>query len=110
MLRDSACERASSWIARSSSVVLSAGWISYWLYLLNTGISKQSVLMGEITFYAAVLLTVTCLSVTSMGLCLGFMAATHSRLLRSASLWALGSLFIACLVFVSTRALIERAS
>lgn len=101
---------ASLWVALGSSAILSASWVVYWLYLLNTEITRQSVYLGEITFYSAMLLAVSCCSVVTMGISLGVMSMTRGAMLKQALLWAIVSLSLAVLMFMVTRGLIAGAT
>lgn len=94
------------WVATSASVVMAVSWVLYAIYLANTDITKQSVYTGEITFYAAILLAVTFLSVVSAAGAIAFMAATGRRSWRNASFWAASALLCSVAAFWFTRTLI----
>lgn len=107
---DCAEKTAAYWVATSSSAVLAGSWLAYGLYLMTTSVTKQSVYMGEITFYAAILLAVTCFSVAATAGAVGYLVVTRRALWRRASLWALGSLALAAWAFWFTRSLIAAAA
>lgn len=105
----SAEKSSAYWVATSASFVLAASWVLYALYLVNTEITKQSVYTGKITFFAAVLLALSCLSVASAAGSILFMAATGQQTWRKASFWAASALMCSAAVFWFTRALINAA-
>ncbi len=96
------------WVATSASVVLAASWVLYALYLVNTEITKQSVYTGEITFFAAVLLAVSCLSIASSVGSILYMAAAGQPTWRRASFWAASALLCSAASFWFTRALLSK--
>lgn len=97
------------WVSTSASAVLAGSWLLYWAYLLRTPITKQSVFMGEITFYAAMLLAVSGLAVAAMAGSTAYLAATRCPPWRWAAAWAAASLVIVALAYAATRTLISSA-
>lgn len=97
-------------IAIGASVTLGVSWLSYLGYLSITEITKQSVYMGPITFYAALLLAVSGLSATSLLCSVGYLAHIRNRLAKRAAIWGLGSIFVVVVIFSITRPLINGAT
>lgn len=96
--------------AMASSVTLATSWLSYFIYLTGASITKQSVYMGAITLYAAVLLAVSCVSLGVLVASLGLLARRRHRLFRRAAMWSVLAVTLATLVFVFTRPLINAAT
>lgn len=96
-------------LAVGASAMLGASWLVYLLYLSTTTITRQSVYMGPITFYAGVLMAITGLAMAVVIGCLAVLARAHRPLVGRAMLWGLGSVLVAGLVFAATRPLIDRA-
>lgn len=96
--------------ALAASVTLAASWLSYFIYLNGVSITKQSVHMGPITFYAAVLLAVSSVSLGVLAASLGLLARRRHRLSKRAAMWGVLAVTLAILVFVFTRPLINAAA
>lgn len=97
-------------LAIGASVVLSGSWLSYLAYLGGATITKQSVYMGEITFYAALLLAVTGIALGVLIGSVGYLARTRHRLAKTAAFWAAGAMLVVVAVFFVTRPIISNAS
>lgn len=96
-------------LATGASMVLGASWLAYLAYLHTTAVTRQSVYMGQITFYAGVLMAVSGLALLVLIGSIGVLARTHRPLIRRAVCWGLGAVLIAVLVFAATRSLIDHA-
>lgn len=98
------------WLALAASITLGCSWLGYLAYLSGTAITKQSVYMGAITFYAAVLLAVSGISFCVLTGSVGYLARTRHHLSKSAALWGALAISVAAIVFVITRPLINSAA
>lgn len=96
-------------LATGASMVLGASWLAYLVYLHTTAVTRQSVYMGPITFYAGMLMAVSGLAVLVLIGSIGALARTHRPLIKRAACWGLGAMLVAVLVFATTRPLIDRA-
>lgn len=97
------------WLALTASAALGGSWLSYLAYLSGATITKQSVYMGAITLCAAVLLGVSVISLGVLAGSVGQLARTRHPLSRRAAGWGAFAIFVALLVFVITRPLIDSA-
>lgn len=98
------------WLALAASATLGGSWLGYLAYLSAATITKQSVYMGAITFYAAVLLAVSSVSLVVLAGSVGYLARTRHHLWRSAFLGGALAIAAAVIVFVITRPLINSAT
>lgn len=98
------------WLALAASATLGGSWLSYLAYLSSITITKQSVYMGAITFYAAVLLAVSGFSLLVLAGSVGHLARMHRRLSKTAALWGGFAIVVAVIVFVITRPLVNGAT
>jgi len=98
------------WLAVGASGTLGGSWLCYLAYLSGTAITKQSVYMGAITFYAALLLALTCISFGVLVCSVGYLARMRHQLAKSAALWGTTSILVAVIVFAITRPLISSAA
>jgi hypothetical protein len=96
-------------LAIGASVVQSGCWLSYLAYLGGTTITKQSVYMGAITFYAALLLAVTGITLGVLICSIWYLARTRHQLAKPAALWGACSIVVAVAVFALTRPIINSA-
>jgi hypothetical protein len=96
-------------LAIGSSLGLIASWLSYLAYLNTTTITKQSVYMGPITFYAALLLAISGLSVTMLMCSVGHLLHIHHPQARRATIWGLSALVVAAAIFAITRPMVNGA-
>lgn len=97
-------------LAVGASLAIGGSWVLYFVYLSATSITRQSVYMGAITFYAALLLAVTALALSLLIFSVAHLARTGNRKARPAALWGAGSLLMALAIFAITRHLINAAS
>jgi hypothetical protein len=96
-------------LAIGSSLGLIASWLSYLAYLSTTTITKQSVYMGPITFYAALLLAVSGLSATALTFSVGHLLYINHPKVKRASIWGLSALSVAAAIFAITRPMVNGA-
>ncbi len=96
-------------LAVGASAMLGASWLAYLAYLSATTITRQSVYMGSITFYAGVLMAISGLAMLMIIGCMAALVRAHRPLVRRATLWGLGAVLVAGLVFAATRSLIDHA-
>lgn len=97
-------------LAIGASVTLGGSWLCYLTYLGETSITKQSVYMGAITFYAALLLAVTCIAFGVLICAVGYLVRTRHQLSKSAALWGACSILVVLAVFAITRPMIGSAT
>jgi hypothetical protein len=98
------------WLAVGASCTLGGSWLCYLVYLSGTTITKQSVYMGAITFYAALLLALTGISFGILVCSVGYLARMRHQLSKTAALWGTASIVVAVIVFAITRPLISNAA
>lgn len=98
------------WLALAASATLGSSWLSYLAYLSSITITKQSVYMGAITFYAAVLLAVSGFSLVVLASSVGYLARMHRHLSKTAALCGGLAIVVAVIVFAITRPLINSAT
>jgi hypothetical protein len=96
-------------LAIGSSLGLIASWLSYLAYLSTTTITKQSVHMGPITFYAALLLAASGLAAVLLTCSVGYLLCFQHQLARRAAIWGLTSLIVTAAIFAITRPMINSA-
>lgn len=98
------------WLALAASATLGGSWLSYLAYLSGATITKQSVYMGAITFYAAVLLAVSGISLAVLAGSVGYLARMRHHLSKKAALCGALAIAVAIIVFAITRPLINSAT
>lgn len=97
-------------LAVAASATLGSSWVSYLAYLGGATITKQSVYLGAITFYAALLLAVTCIALVVLVFSVGYLARTRHHRAKAAALWGALAISMAIILFVVTRPLINGAA
>lgn len=97
-------------LAVGASVALSLSWLVYLAYLSGTVVTKQSVYMGAITFYAALLLAVSALLTGLLIGAIGYLAKLRHQLAKPAAIWGASALMVVLLVFAITRPMINNAN
>ncbi|OGB03663.1 MAG: hypothetical protein A3G29_05920 [Burkholderiales bacterium RIFCSPLOWO2_12_FULL_64_99] len=97
-------------LAIGASVTLGGSWLCYLTYLGETSITKQSVYIGAITFYAALLSAVTCIAFGVLICAVGYLVRTRHQLSKSAALWGACSILVVLAVFAITRPMIGSAT
>jgi hypothetical protein len=98
------------WLALAASATLGGSWLGYFAYLSAVTITKQSVYMGAITFYAAVLLAVSSVSLAILAGSVGLLARSRHHQTKSAIFWGALAIATSVIVFVITRPLISNAT
>ena len=96
-------------LAVGASMILGASWLAYLVYLISAPITRQSVYMGPITFYAGALMAISGAVMLVIIGGIAILARAHQTMAKRAALWGAGALLIGCLVFAVTRPLIDRA-
>jgi hypothetical protein len=96
--------------AIAASLVLGASWLAYLAYLSAVTVTKQSVYMGPITFYAALLLAVSGLSVAVHVCTVAYLVRIRHQLAKRAAIWGLSALLVAVAIFAITRTIINGAT
>jgi hypothetical protein len=85
-------------------------WIAYFAYLEWTDITTQSIHMGAITFFAALLLAVSgvtsCIVIASVA----YLAFMRHPLAKASLIWGCSALLVVGIVFGLTRSLISQAT
>ncbi|MBH1987226.1 MAG: hypothetical protein I8H76_07880 [Burkholderiales bacterium] len=98
------------WLALAASATLGGSWLGYLAYLSGATITKQSVYMGAITFYAAVLLALSGLSLVVLAGSVGYLARNRHHQTKSAIFLGALAIVTSVIVFVITRPLISNAT
>lgn len=101
---------ASYRVAIAASMALSASWLAYLAYLSAATVTKQSVYMGPITFYAALLLVVSGLSVAVLVCAVAYLMRIRHQLAMRAAIWGLSALLVVAVIFAITRPIISSAT
>lgn len=109
MTPDSAKKLWADRLVEASSALLAASWVAYLAYISVTHIDKQSVYLGPITFFSAILFAITVVSL------LVLLSAWGSLIYRRHSTWRRSTyLLVGVVVWILavhqlTEAMIRRA-
>jgi hypothetical protein len=96
-------------LSRASSALIMFSWLAYFAYLEWTDITIQSIHMGEITFFAALLLALSGVTSCIVIALVAYLAFIRDPLAKASIVWGCGALFVAGIVFGLTRSLISHA-
>lgn len=97
-------------LAAGASIVLGASWLLYLACLMSMPITKQSVFMGPITVYTAILMLITGFSVCVLLGALARLAWVRSRMVKKALAWCGGAVLIVIAVWAITGPMIDSAT
>jgi hypothetical protein len=92
-----------------SSAWLVICWVVFLAFICTTNIDKQSVYLGKITFYGAVLYLNTALALMLIVAAWGRLAYTSHPLTKRAALWVVGALTVVVAVHFATQSIIGNA-
>jgi hypothetical protein len=91
------------------SIWHAACWVVYLLYMSNTEIDKQSVYVGAITFYSAILFASSLVALICMISAVGLLAYRRNPFLRLSIYWLIGAVSVMVGVYAITEIMINRA-
>lgn len=97
-------------LATGASIALGTSWLLYLACLMNVPITKQSVFMGPITVYTAILLLITGFSVCVLLGALARLAWVRSHMAKKALAWSGGAILIVIAVWAITGPMIDSAT